>query len=239
MSPIQEEPKIKIKLPTKFIIKKIIIVMFLVIFMFLLISGMIYVITISDGSYREGDKESTPFAVQEFSDDVFIYEDGSIETAVTVEELWDKMVDDGCRVDDYLDKPEELKKLINAQLITNNLDTRPTSEFNNEIDWDELNKDITSKSVQGIIKLKRNNNTDYLEYTDPATFQSYIDEYNKTGSQEAKNNALTHYTIEKGYVYTDGGNYKIGTDGEAKIIQNGNVIEIPQGQNLRYDIYVQ
>ena len=35
------------------------------------------------------------------------------------------MIEDGCRVDEYLDKPEELKKLINAQLLTNNLDTRP------------------------------------------------------------------------------------------------------------------
>ena len=226
MSPIKKGMKLLIGL----MIKKILIILVLIIIVFVFVSGMIYYITVDDGSYKEGDKKSTPYAVEQFTDDVIIYEDGSIQTTMTVQELCDKMVEDGCRVREYLDKPEELKKLINPQLLTNNLDTRP--DPSKEIKWDKINEDVNSKDVQGIIKLKRsdqNGNVTLLTYTDPQTFQSYIDEYNKTGSQSAKNNAMKHFTIEKGYT-SSGGSYKTGTDGTAKKIEKGDVIEIPQGQ---------
>lgn len=222
---------------TKKIISKIILIkiglpIFIVFIVFLLISGMIYYITVDDGSYKENDKKNTPYVVEQHSNNIVIYEDGSIETAVTVQELWDKMIEDGSRVDEYLDKPEELKKLINAQLITNNLDTR--EDPNKKIDWDKINEDPNTKEVQGIIKLKRTDkdgNTYLLKYTDPQTFQSYIDKYNETGSATDKANAMSYYTIEKGYQPSNGGNYNIGTDGNAEIIKKGDTIEIPQGQN--------
>lgn len=228
MSPIREEPKKRVPA----IVKLIAIPIFFVFIAFLLVSGMIYFLTIDDGAYREGDEKSTPYAVAQFTDNVVIFEDGTMESSMTAEELWNKMLEDGSRFYEYLDEPKELKKLINAQLITNNLDTRTNPNL--PIDWNKINEDTDSKDVQGIIKLKRadtNGNTSLLKYTDPETFQSYIDEYNNTGSETAKKNALKHFTIEKGYTYSSGGgNYQRGTDGEAKIIEAGTVIEIPQGQ---------
>lgn len=56
------------------------------------------------------------------------------------------------RVDEYLDGPEDLLKLMNAEIITNYPDTRANPD--EEIDWDTLNKNIDSNEVQGIIKFK-------------------------------------------------------------------------------------
>ncbi|MFQ6944267.1 MAG: hypothetical protein ACLRTR_07815 [Clostridia bacterium] len=84
-------------------------------------------------------------------------------------------------------------------MVTNFLDTRKDPDA--EIDWDSLNQDTNSKEVQGIIKLKRataEGKTITMVYTDPDTFQSYIDEYNATGSETAKQQALKHFTIEEG-----------------------------------------
>ena len=38
-----------------------------------------------------------------------------------------------------------------------------------------------------------------MTYVDAETFQSYIDEYNGTGSQEAKENALKHFALWNAY----------------------------------------
>lgn len=227
----QKEDKAK-KIISSIVLIKLGIPIFIIFIVILLISGMIYYITIDDASYKEDDPKNIPYAVEQHTDNIVIYEDGNIETTTTAQELWDKMIEDGSRVEEYLDTPEELKKLINAQLITNNLDTRENP--NKEIDWEKINEDTTTKEVQGIIKLKRTDkdgNTYLLKYTDPQTFQSYIDKYNETGLESDRTNAMSYYTIEKGYQPSSGGNYKVGTDGEAEIIESGDVIEIPQGQN--------
>lgn len=196
----------------------------------IILAAILYFIDIDDGSYKEDDKSNTPYAVERHTTNTNIDANGEITTLMTAQELWDQMIEDGTRVDVYLKDPEELQKLMNAQVITDYLDTRPNP--NEPIDWDSINEDIDSKKVQGIIKLKRsdqNGNVSLLTYADPKTFQSYIDEYNETGSESAKNNALKHFTLEKGNLYS-GGNYKIGTDGIARKIEKGDVINIPQGQ---------
>lgn len=56
------------------------------------------------------------------------------------------------RVIEYLEGPEDLLKLMNAELITNYPDTRENPD--EEIDWETLNKNVDSNEVQGIIKFK-------------------------------------------------------------------------------------
>lgn len=218
------------KILMNIMMKKILIIVAIVVIVVVLVSAMIYGITLDDATYNDKDEKNVPYTIEQYSDNLVIFEDGSIQTTMSAKELWDKMIEDGSRVKEYLKKPEQLKKLITAQQLTNNLDTRANP--NQSIDWNKINKDIDSKDVQGIIKLKRsdeNGNVTLLTYADPQTFQSYIDEYNKNGSQTAKQNAMTHFTIEKGYTVS-GGSYTIGTDGTAKKIEKGDVIEIPQGQ---------
>ena len=165
---------------------------------FILIAGFVYFITDDDASYKEGDWSSTTYGVDENSKNATIDADGNISTGMTAKELWDKMIKNGSRVDEYLDKPEELLKLMNAELITNFPDTRPNPD--EPIDWNTLNKDINSKKTQGIIKFRRaksDGTSSRITFVDSDTYYEWIEEYNATGDQEALGNVLNHFTIEE------------------------------------------
>ena len=71
----------------------------------------------------------------------------------------------------------------------------------------EKNCSHHSKVVFNMLELfaKRtdeNNQTSTMTYVDPETFQGYIDEYNGTGSESAKKNALTHFTLRRSTIST-------------------------------------
>lgn len=166
-----------------------------VIIILVLIAGFVLCVKLADGIFKEGDKTNAPYAVSSYTNDISIDEDGNITTELTAQELWDEMLKNKNRATVYLDKPEELQKLMNAQLITQYPDTRkdPDEDYN----WDEIN-DVDSNKIQGIIKLKRadaEGKISTLTYVDPETFQSYIEDYNKTGSEDAKKKAMKHFTI--------------------------------------------
>lgn len=192
------------------------------------VGGVHYTITLDDGSHKEGDKKNVPNNVGKHTADISIDSDGNITTGKTAKELWDEMIANGSRVSEYLDGPEELQKIMNAEMVTNYLDTRP--DPSKPIDWKKINKDINSKAVQGIIKVKRansNGNTSYMSYIDPETFQTYIDNYNKSGSEADKKKALSHFTLEKGYNNSITGEY----------ISPGTVINIPEGLRFKTFFY--
>ena len=182
----------KIKRHYKRIIQAIIVLVMTLV----LLAGALYFVTVDDGTYKEDDWSSTPFAASQFKGGINIEDDGTLSNEMTAQELWDKMLKNKSRVDQYLDSPEELARLIRAELVTKYPDTRANPD--EKIDWDELikNPDV----MQGIIKFKRaqaDGNKTTMSYVSPATFQGYIDEYNKTGSETAKQNALTHFTLKK------------------------------------------
>ncbi len=169
-----------------------------------LVSAFVYFITVDDGTYKEGDWSSTPYAASTYINGATINSDGTISFSMTPQELWDKMLENGSSVDDYLDTPEELAKLMKAEMVTQYPDTRPNPD--EEVDWESV---INGDSIQGIIKFKRadtEGNRSTMTYVDPATFQSYIDEYNSTGSEEAKQAALSHFTLRKTAASTSTGN---------------------------------
>lgn len=190
-----EENWEKLKKVIKRIAIKNIFIILIIICIVLLLSGFVYFITIDDGTYKEKDWSSVPYGASQYSSGASISGSGTISSSMTAKELWDKMIEEGSRVDLYLNGPEDLLKLMNAELVTQFIDTRPKPD--EAINWDTMN-DITSKEIQGIIKLKRrdsNGNQYSMIYASPTEFQSYIDEYNNSGSEEAKNNALTHFTL--------------------------------------------
>ncbi len=219
----------KLKQATKIVLKTmskpIIATIIIIVLVLTLISGFIYVITLDDGSYKEGDKKNVSYSVEQHMGNVSIGSDGKITTGQSAKELWDEMIKNKTRVSTYLNNASELKKLITAEMITNYLDTRANP--NDAIDWTKYNRDVDSTEVQGIIKLKRaydDGTNALLTYVDPDTFQDYIDAYNKSGSEADKKKALSHFTLEKGYKSSGS-----AVSGSGESITSGTVVNIPAG----------
>ena len=155
------------------------------------LSSILNFLTVFDGTSQDSDWSNVPYAKSQYVKDVSIDDDGYITTKMSVEELWDKLIKNHSRIDQYLSNADELKKLLNAELITDYLD--PNTE--NSID--------ESKKIKGIIKLKRampDGKTVTMQYAKPEEFQGNLDRYNSRGNYEdgaAKEYLLTHFTIDK------------------------------------------
>lgn len=215
-----------VKTTLKIITKPFLIIAIIIIAILILISAIKYFITLDDGTHKDNDWSNTPYATKQYMGSTSIGSDGKLSTSMSAEELWDKMMENGSRVDEYLEGPEELVKLMKAEMITQYLDTR--SNPDEDIDWDTI-LNPESKEVQGIIKLKRADNSGNIKtmtYVDPETFQMYINTYNQTGSEEDREKALSHFTLEKAY---------LGTSPTTGTIKAGTVIEVPEGmRNILY-----
>ncbi len=185
------------------------------------VASATYFLTIDDGTYKDDDWTSTPYGAGQYTSSISIDKDGNMTGTTSAKELWNKMIDEGSRVNLYLDGPEELIKLMNAEMITQFIDTREDPD--QEIEWDKINN-VDNPTLQGIIKLKRasseGEDKTTMVYAAPDVFQSYIDEYNSSGSEDAKNNALSHFTLEKTYV---------SNTNTASAIAAGTTIEVPVG----------
>lgn len=211
----------EIKRRLRIMSKRIIRVGVVILLIILLLGGALYKIKLDDGTYKEGDWANTQYAAEQFMQGTSISQDGKITTNMTAQELWDKLMEEGSRVDLYLDGPDELQKLMNAEMVTQYLDTRPNPD--EEINWEKINK-VDSNEVQGIVKLKRaksDGTISTMTYVTPEEFQSYIDAYNASGSEADKSEALKHFTLEK---TTAGSNISNVTP-----IQAGETINIPAG----------
>lgn len=217
--------KVIAKTAMRIISKPFLIIALIIIAVLILIAAIKYFITLDDGTHKDDDWSNTPYATKQYMGSINVGADGKLETSMTAQELWDKMIENGSRVDEYLEGPEELVKLMKAEMITQYLDTRPNPD--EEIYWDKI-LDPESKDVQGIIKLKRadtSGNIKTMTYVDPETFQMYIDIYNQTGSEADREKALSHFTLEKAY---------ISTTPMAGTIEAGTVIEVPEGYGTEF-----
>lgn len=201
---LKDKTKKVLKPLFKMLIPIILITVIIVIFL----SSAYY--AINDKLCKVGDDySSTNYGANQFINNTSIDKDGKMTSNLTAQETWDKLVENDSEVEKYLDSPEELVRLMNAEIVTQYPDLRKNPD--EEIDWDKLDwKKIANNesSMQGIIKFKRvdeNNNKTTMSYVDPDTFQGYIDEYNKSGSETAKKNALTHFTLKKTSTETSSG----------------------------------
>ena len=173
-------------------------IVFIILITVILTSGLIYETTKQDALPKQGDMSNVPYASNKYTADVTIDEQGKIITSMTAQELWDEMMKNESRVDEYLESPEELLKLMSAEIVTSYPDTRPNPD--EAIDWDTLNKNINSNETQGIIKFKRAKDDDTtvtMSYVDSKTFYDWIEQYNTTGDEEIKEEIINHFTIEK------------------------------------------
>ena len=195
MNEIWQQIKQKLEKMGKHLVK---IILVLALILIILFGGFVYVIKKHDGTYKEDDWSNTQYAASQYTSNTSIDADGNINSAMTAQELWDKMQEEHSRVDLYLDKPEELLKLMNAEIVTNYPDLRENPD--EEIDWDKINSNVDSTDVQGIIKFKRaqsNGDITTMSYVDSDTFYEWIELYSTTGDEDARQKALTHFTIEK------------------------------------------
>ena len=186
-----------------------------IILIIVIVAGIIHEIFVSEGTEREGDWTSVPYAASQFSTEITIDPDGTIRTSMTAQEIWDKLIESDSQVTEWLDGPEDLLKLMNAELTTKYPDTRPNPD--DPIDWDKINSDVESNATQGIIKFRRAQNDGSqitLTYVDPDTFYGWVEEYNMTGSESAKNNALTHFTMTKSPTFSNLGGASLDYNGK-------------------------
>lgn len=200
--------------------KRFLMVGIIIVFMMVAIWAS-YIVPIRDSVFSLKNTKNAPYAINDYESNISVSADGNITSELSAQELWDKMKKEKNTALRYLDSPEQLKKLMNVETVTKYLDTRPNPDT--PIDWnsDKLT-DVNSKEINGIVKLKRmdnNSKVTTISYVDPTVFQSYIDDYNATGSEEAKNNALQHFTLES---------YTINSaNGQAATITKGQTIELP------------
>mgnify|MGYP004519752815 CR=1 FL=1 len=180
--------------------KRFLIILLPLILIVVILASAVYFITIDDGTYKDNDWSSTNYGASQFINDITI-SDNKIANNTSVQEIWDKMIKSGCRVDKYLSTPEELAKLMMAEIVTKFPDIRANPDA--PIDWSSVDwsKIVNNEAeLQGIIKFKRsdeNNKVTTMKYASEEEFYGYIEEYNSSGSEKAKNNALTHFTLKK------------------------------------------
>lgn len=142
-------------------IKIVMIVLSIILVLTILLPAFTYFITIDDGTYDEDDWESTPYVASTYTDQVSISGNG-LEPVKSANELWDEMTLKGNNIKDYLDKPEELEKLMNAEIIT------------------QYPK-IGSGNLDGIVEFERHKTdgtSKMLKFIDYNTFNSYINSQN-------------------------------------------------------------
>ena len=176
-----EDAKKLLKKFAKKVLKKVItskvalIFLPLLIILVILLSLFIYGITLDEGTYKEDDWSNTPFAASSYINAIDISENGLV-LEYSAQELWDKMLENGSNIKNYLNSPEELEKLMNVEIVTQ---------------YPKIGKG----NIDGIVEFKRvdtNSNIKDLKYVDEETFNSYIEKYNSSGDETASN----YFTID-------------------------------------------
>lgn len=205
---IENTAKRRANFTSKTLLKPIIIVFSIP----LLIALFWYAGLASDATYNDDDITNAPSAIRRYTDGISVSTDGnSIVTSKTIREYWKELVENENRITAFIHSPEELATIINAITVTKYPDLRANPE--EEINWTEINKDVDSTEIQGIVKFKRaladdeldlfnesemidgEENKIYMTYVSPEELQEYITEYNTSGSSNAKKNALSHFTL--------------------------------------------
>lgn len=189
----------KIKASVKNIGKKVLISFLPVFLIIVFLAASVYYITVWADGKGDDDWSGTPYAAGQYTSNITVSNSGELNSSMTAKQLWDKMIENGSRVNLYLDKPEELLKLMNAEIITQFPDVR--EDVTKEIDWDSINNNIEENVLQGIIKFKRadslGNEPYYMTYAEPYLFDAWLEDYNSTGDEDSKKNLLSHFTIRQ------------------------------------------
>lgn len=201
-----DDLKEKIIQKIKAVVKKVVKIamaklmpIFLICFLVLvLITGITYIITIDDGTYKEDDWSNTPFAVSELalsefaSQKIVKKDDGygfDIDLDTKVDEIIKKLEEKDGVLDQYIstkNQKEYLKAFIRAEIITQYPDLRNA---------DKIGTPVEDGEVQGCIQIHRalsdstNGETQLLTYVDYEIFSSYV--------ANGDSKATQHFTLDE------------------------------------------
>ena len=161
--------------------KKIISIFIIIIFILILLAASLYQIKIDDGTFEEDEWSNTPYVASTYTSSANIGSNG-ITTDSTAKELWEKTIQEGSNIDKYLDSPEELEKLMNAELITQypKIDTAAEGVINGIIEFERNKTDGTSCK---------------LKYLDKEKFNTYVNSNSITTSEGTS--ILDYFTIDE------------------------------------------
>ena len=127
MEEAKEIIKAQLKRLAKFATKKILPVVLIVVLIVVLLAGSAYVVI-------KWAADVVSKAADNYMNEMTISANGTISNGKTMQELWDEMIKAGYPVDKYLDGPEELARMMQAELVTKYPDTRANPDA--PIDWD-------------------------------------------------------------------------------------------------------
>ena len=102
----------------------------------ILTAAFMYFSDIDTANFKDKDESNVPYNFFKYSNEINISKDGKIMTKYNAQEIWDNIIKNGGNVDDYLNNAAELKKLMDAQLVTQFPDTR--SNPDEKIDWSKF-----------------------------------------------------------------------------------------------------
>lgn len=158
----------------------------------IILSAAVYYITLDDATYKDGSMSNTPYAASTYIKSIKFTENGIIflykytdettgeekEEEKTSEEmaqiLWDEMIKEGSTVGNYLSSVDELKKLMNAEIITQ---------------YPKLNKSVDLNGTVEFERHKTDGTSSKLTYINNETFNKYIEEKNA--------NIENYYTLDE------------------------------------------
>ena len=102
----------------------------------ILIAAFKYIFDIDTANFKDKDESNVPFNFLKYYSGINISQDGKITTKLNAQEIWDNIIKNDGNVDEYLDDASELKRLMDAQIVTQFPDTRPNPD--EKVDWDKL-----------------------------------------------------------------------------------------------------
>lgn len=165
----------------KFLIKtgliKYVIIAIVVILIIVIVASSSWYIHLKNALFpgdadAEGYNEYCP---QAYFENIYVTENGTLMAATSVDDMWknDK------RYSRYLSNVDALAYLLNAQVVSQ-------SPYIESAENDELN---------GTIKFYRDDSENPMKYVSEDTFNGYISSFNNNGDQDAKNKAMSSFTM--------------------------------------------
>ena len=125
------------------------------------------------------------------------------------------------------------KKLVNAiERYVSEEDFPSTEKMLEYEEW--LKNRGYTKSLTG--EWSRPGEAKTMTYVDPETFESYISEYVNTGSEEAKQKALSHFTLEKKTSYSNKNAARIDSLDGLLFIGDSHTVRLEQRKSLGMEL---
>ena len=128
-----------------------------------------------DSEDDEEEEKEDPYSPSAYVKAFYVAEDGSLMPEVAVQDVWDN----DSRYRKYLSDVDTLAYLLNAEVVNQYpyIDSASNSELN------------------GTIRFYRNNTSTRMKYISTEKLRGYMFDFNTYGNEEAKNEALRHFSI--------------------------------------------